>query len=265
MGSIISAIDTILIYKNLLLCDGGNTTPTPTTNTVVETEWTSAGSWDNGNPRTLNVQQANAIVVDPDDPRLAVIKVGNPLPIATIDGQGMLTVEGGSPRIYYDGPWQNLEFGSDIRANSLVKEAYLIARSDHEIRPCGYGGNDLFFNFPEKKMYFKKEIHHDLCPTDGHKGYSPRMQEVPVDIQQEVWFNAMIRVKNIDNGTKVKLEGFFNGVKMNEVIDRGNIRCNNRRTPPYTTQCKWCYTRANSTQENTSLSISYKNMVIKPI
>jgi hypothetical protein len=113
-------------------------------------------------------------------------------------------------------------------------------------------------------MFFKKEIHHSECPDDNLKGYSDRLASVDVDIKEGVWFNQKIRVTNVGAG-KVKMEGFFNGEKMTEIIDDGNIECEGKKTPPFTGQGKWCYTRANAADQKKAGEIHYRNLSLKEI
>ena len=225
--------------------------------------WTSQ-AWSNGNSRTLSAGNK-----DPDDDRMKLLHVGDPLPVAKIDGQGILTVTGGSPRVYYEGAWQNVEFSADVKANGNIEQSYLVARSNHEIRPEGFGGYDLYVDLSDKKIFFKKEICHEL--HNGMKGYSERLAEVEVDVKEADWFNQKVRITNVEGG-KVLLEGFFNGEKKNEVIDDGSIKCGDedgglqmKETPQFTEAAKWCYTRVNSKGENVAGDISYRNVAIKTI
>jgi hypothetical protein len=136
--------------------------------------------------------------------------VGDPLPVASIDGQGILTVTGGSQRAYYEGDRQNVEFFADLKANSNIKQSYLVAGSNHEIRPKGFGGYDLYVDLYDEKIFFKKEICHELHKS--MKGYGERPAGAEFDVKEGEWFNQKVRMPNIERG-KVKLEGFFNGGK----------------------------------------------------
>jgi hypothetical protein len=98
-----------------------------------------------------------------------ILKVGDTLPTAVIDGKGVCTVSGSSPRIYIDAPNQNLEISAEVLVEGKVEDCCLVARSNHQDRPDGFGGYYLYLSFKEKKMYFKKVITHVF-------GYSSRLQ-----------------------------------------------------------------------------------------
>ncbi len=69
-------------------------------------------NWDNGKARTLEVVEDP--VTDLKDSRVTLIDVGEPAPKAIIDGQGECTLTGGSPRLYINGKYQNVEFEAEI-------------------------------------------------------------------------------------------------------------------------------------------------------
>lgn len=181
---------------------------------------------------------------------------------ATISN-GVMTAGGTSPRIYYDGPWKNVEFEAEVKPVSNVSQTYLVGRSSHQDRPCGFGGYDYYIDITDKSAFFKKEIHHGTCPDDGLSGYSARSASVKIPVESGVWYKQKLRVTNVDN--KVKLEAFFNGTKVTELIDDGTILCGDKKTPAITTEQKWCYTRANRDSDTQPLQIQYKNISIKSI
>ena len=106
-----------------------------------------------------------------------------------------------------------------------------MARSNHEIRPDGFGGYYLYLNFKDKKIYFKKEQTHML-------GYSPRLNEKPIPFTADTWHSAPIQVVDIDK--KVKLTGYFDGKQVNDWTDDGSIK-----GPAFQGIGKWCFIRTN--------------------
>jgi hypothetical protein len=159
--------------------------------------------------------------------------VGDPAPSAFIDGQGQCSVSGGSPRLYMDAPNRNVEFVGEFKvgASDDVKEVYLVARSNHEDRPKGFGGYYYYLNFKDKKAYFKKEQTHEL-------GYSPRLDEKVIQWEPDEWVTAKIVV--VDNGKKVELQGHFNGIYLNHWVDDGSVK-----GPAFQGIGKWCFVRVN--------------------
>src|SRR5215208_2134166 len=128
---------------------GGREEPKP------EELWTSKQR-SNEKPRIIKAGDR-----DPDDSKIQLLKVGDILPTAVIDGKGVCTVSGSSPRIYIDAPNENVEFSAEVLVEGNVKECYLVARSDHEDRPLGFGGYYYYLNFEDQKHYFKKELAHE--------------------------------------------------------------------------------------------------------
>ncbi len=225
--------------------------PEPEPKPIVEGEYTSA-SWPT--EKLLKLEETFE--------RLNVRSTGDVEPTAKIEN-GILKVTGSSPRVYYDGPWQDVEMSADIMFVKNMDQSYIIGRSNHQVRPCGFGGHDLYVSLSDKSMFFKKEIHHDLCPEDGFHGYSGRLNSVDVDVKEGVWFNQKLRVTN--EGKNVKIEGFFNDKKMLEIIDSGQIECDGKKTPPFQGIGQWCYTRANAEDQSKAGEIHYKNVKITPI
>ena len=160
--------------------------------------------------------------------------MGDIEPSAFIDGQGHCSVTGSSPRLYIDAPNSNVEFSGEFKvgAGDGVEEIYLVARSNHEDRPKGFGGYYLYLNFQEKKSYFKKEQTHEL-------GYSPRLNEKPIPFSADNWHTAAIQVVNEDD-KKVRLMGHFDGQQVNDWTDNGSVN-----GPAFQGIGKWCFVRVN--------------------
>ena len=154
---------------------------------------------------------------------MTLLKVGDVKPTGKIENAVTCSsLQVHSPRTYYPGPWKNVEFQSEVKFVNNMEQSYLVAESNHEERPCGFGGYSLYVDLTDKEMFFKKEISHEEC--NGKKGYSDRLEVKPVDVKEGVWFKQKIRVRN-ENG-KVRVEGFINDQeKINEIVDEGQIEC----------------------------------------
>jgi hypothetical protein len=154
-----------------------------------------------------------------------------------------------------------VEMSAEILIGANVKQCYLSARNNHEDRPDGFGGYPLYIDVDDQEIFFKKEQTHQI-------GYSERLASKKATIPRNEWFKATVRVTNIEEG-KVKIVATVNGTTT-ELTDSGQITCKNdneemKNTPPFTGTGKSCFLRTNSTSENSSVDIKYRNVVIKPI
>jgi hypothetical protein len=185
------------------------------------------------------------------DTKLRLLKVGDILPTAAIDGKGTITVTGTSPRVYFDIPNMNVEFSAEVFVENDLEIAHLIARSNHEDRPNGFGGYYLYISFKEKKMYFKKEETHVL-------GYSPRLQEEAITFEKGIWYKMRIAVINEDD--KVKILGYFG--KAGETVGTGISVTDDGslKGAPFTGVGKWCFIRTNKPN-----GVKYRNVSIRSI
>ena len=155
-------------------------------------------------------------------------------------------VSGSSPRLYIDCPNTDVEFSAEVFVENDLEITHLVARSNHEDRPGGFGGYYLYVNFKEQKMYFKKEETHVL-------GYSSRLRETDIIFEKGKWHKMKISMKNMLNGN-VSIVGEFNGTVIS-VIDDGTLK-----GPPYTGEGKWAFIRTNKPN-----GVSYKNVLIQAI
>ena len=210
-------------------------------------------NWDNGKARTLEVVEDP--VTDLKDSRVTLIDVGEPAPKAIIDGKGECTLRGGSPRLYINGKYRNVEFEAEIQAVENTSQVYLSARSNHEQRPNGFGGYPLYIDVEEKRMFFKKEQTHKI-------GYSGRLASVDVPYKAGEWFKARVRITNIAGG-KVKCEAWFNDSTSTTLIDSGQITCGEQKnTAPFTGFGESCFFRVNSNGKNIDVKVKYRNAKI---
>jgi hypothetical protein len=191
---------------------------------------------------------------------MELLTVGGIRPTGKIENS-IMTVTGSSPRVYYDGPWLNVDFSTDVLAVENITQSYLVARSNHEDRPKGFGGYIFYIDFEDKAAFFKKENWH------GNGGaYSDRLASVSIDVSLGKWFNQKIICKN-EGSTKVKLEAYINNKLVTSLTDSGQIACGDtKNTPPHLVEAKWCFTRANGIGDEPGTQpgvISYKNLSIK--
>ena len=173
-----------------------------------------------------------------------------------------VTLRGGSPRLYINGEYQNVEFSTELFVVDNTSQCYLSARSNHEDRPIGFGGYPFYVDITQKKMFFKKEWTHE-------RGYSDRLGTVDVPVEAGKWFKARVRITNAEDG-KVKVEGWFNDTVTTSFIDEGQIECGNdnfpkQKYPPFTDIGRSCFFRINGpgTKENPkSVKVRYRNAKI---
>ncbi|MEO9362742.1 MAG: hypothetical protein ABI348_02465 [Nitrososphaera sp.] len=194
-------------------------------------EWSS--SWDNGNPRTIGNE------VDPDD---SWFDTDHGEGTYAIDGKGTLTASGNYTRMYVHDPANEREWSENLEVTvyvNRINETQLVdysgpeifARTNHgtnadeNVNLCddrGYGGVVL----DNGKWAFNKEIAHHLPNGYAEVGAVKPWSELPKD----TWVGVKFILRNMDNGTKVKLElyrdmtGGANGgkwEKMTEFVDNG--------------------------------------------
>jgi hypothetical protein len=203
---------------------------------IAGTLWTS--KWDS--PRTLKAGD-----IDPQDPKLQLLKVGDIAPTAII-GNGECRLTGSSPRLYISAPNKEVEFSAEVFVGNNLEIAHLIARSNHEDRPDGFGGYYLYVNFAEQKMYFKKEETHVL-------GYSPRLAETSINFDKNRWHKMSMRVMNTPDGN-VSIQGVFDDRTIVE-LDQGQLK-----GKPFIDTAKWCFIRTNKPDD-----VRYRNVEVKEI
>jgi hypothetical protein len=182
-------------------------------------------------------------------------------------GDGRCGVGGDSPRVYFNVPNMNAIFEGEVYVESDTKECYLVARSNHEDRPRGFGGYYLYLNFKEKKMYFKKEIaHENKFDKTQPQGYSSRLNDVAINFTGKEWHKASIEIRNLNNGS-ISIIGKFDNTQT-KLIDNGTIQCGNDNgtypnTRPFTERGKWCFFRTNDPLEiGTKPGVYYRNAKI---
>jgi hypothetical protein len=203
-----------------------------------EGSWISE-KWDNGNSRTIGADQT-----DPDEPKLKLLKVGDILPRAEIDGRkGECEVFGSSPRLYFSVPNKDVEMSAEVMVTNDVEIAHLIVRSNHEDRPDGHGGYYLYCNMKDNKVYFK-------CEETHEKGYSPRLGEKTINFTKDAWHKMVMRATN--DGGSVVLEGKFDDVSIRQRVTEDRFI--------YQGEGKWCFIRTNDPN-----GVKYRNVQIKAI
>ena len=214
---------------------------------------TTTLDWESNWQESRTIQEGQT---DPKDSRCKLLKVGEPAAKATI-GNGEMKLNGGSPRFYIMGQYQNVEFQSEIYAESNTEQLYLSARSNHERRPEGFGGYPLYIDVTEGSIFFKKEATHVI-------GYSSRLASVNVpSAKPNTWIRAKVSITNIESN-KVKCEAWVNDT-YTSFIDSGHIKCGDQsNTSPFTGIGESCFFRVNSSGEKgtASVAVRYRNAKI---
>lgn len=253
--------------KSKKLEEGPESTPLPTPEPKPEpipqpdpkeTLWTSK-AWDRKDATILQGGQT-----DPLDKRFRLQKTGEIPPQVTIQ-LGVCNIDAGSsPRLYIDAPNVNVKFSAEIKVLRNVKEIYLVARSNHEDRPKGFGGYYYYLNFKDKKAYFKKEItHEDKNDNKTPQGYSSRLDEHPIDFKANQWYKAELFILN--DFEDVKLEGYFDEFPINDFLDDGTIQCGNDHgtypnTKPFQGVGKNCFLRINEPD-----GVQFRNVKVEAV
>ena len=212
--------------------------------------WQSKGSWDR-NPRELKKGQ--------EDDHLELIKVGDPK--AIINGDGTVTVNGKSPRLYIYKKNKDVEFSAEVCVEDDVEIAHLIARSKHQDEPkhTKFGGYYLYADFKDQKLYFKKEETH-------LKKYTDRIPEPgkPITFEKNKWYPMKISVKNIAD-EKVQIKGDFNGTRISMVDDGTLVKTHKNgkkeeKGPPFREEGSCCFIRTNAPN-----NVKYRNVIMRQI
>lgn len=204
-------------------------------NPSVGKEWFST-SFSQGSSRSYNMDAANYIGYDSIDPEFYMNLIGDSN--ATINA-GEIEVDGGSPRIYVEGPWENTEQTAYIRfsfptAQPAGMYIHSGARSNHEVfdgsgNRCGFGRYVAKFDHGRAsgpKTACDKEVMHPIHTSEE------------VDAQPfsgfftDKWIGIKQITRTIAGSSRVKVEawvddtGGLNGgnwVKNSEWTDDGSI------------------------------------------
>jgi hypothetical protein len=185
------------------------------TSTLQEHIWYA--KWDDGLTRILSKEQK-----DPLDGSFRLGSAGTPE--VTINGNGIATVNGSSPRMYVFGKWTNMEITVYVMYSSPedLKSVSIHGRSNHH-KDCGFGGYTVRFGGLGDEdggiSWIKKEPLHGI--------YSDRVGSVDYSIPVNKWIGLKAIVRNInDGGNKVSVEGYVDEMttgSRTHVNDSGSI------------------------------------------
>ena len=156
--------------------------------------------WDDKSSRALGKEQK-----DPLDSSFMIGSAGTPK--VTINGNGMATVNGSSPRMFVFGKWTNVEITVYVKYSSPedLKSVSIHGRSNHH-KDCGFGGYTVRFGGIKDEdggiSWIKKEPLHGI--------YSDRMGSVNYSIPVNKWVGLKAIIRNIDDGgnKEVSVEGY---------------------------------------------------------
>jgi hypothetical protein len=187
-------------------------------------EWDSR-LWNNANPRTVPVDCG----ADPNDSRLK--HRSNSGSVFTIDGTGVGKITSGG-RAPVMGTFQNVETTIYIKcpeSGMSINLCHVMPKTEHFCISGGdddnFGGYNLYVDYTDKAVYFKKEQSHNI-------GYSPRIAQKSVPLVAEKFQGFKCICYNIPGTSNVKLEAYFDdteGVnggtwqKTTEWIDDGTV------------------------------------------
>lgn len=214
-------------------------------------DWTSE-AWNNGKAREFKGGEA-----DPEDSRFFVPNVGDPEPLIKIDGKGIATITGGSPRLSINGPWVSTEITFALKGDWTWMAIH--------------GGSD----------------HHDLSGTkDGTwGGYAQKIYKAKADagVQKEPTHGTYCRAvakgtKNVAytvgadwttwksiqkvEGDKIIMEAYMNDTKLFTEEDSGQFPCDNK---VHTEGGPIAWLRFDSGEGTTAVNIQIKDLVVKNI
>jgi hypothetical protein len=182
----------------------------PPASTSQEQIWYA--KWDGGLKRILSKEQK-----DPLDSSFLLGSAGTPK--VTINGNGMATVNGSSPRMHVFGKWTNVEITVYVMYSSpdQLDSISIHGRSNHH-KDCGFGGYTVRFGGIGDKdggiSWIKKEPLHRI--------YSDRMGSVDYSIPVNKWVGLKAIVRNIDGGNKVSVEGYVDEMATGRILDGNN-------------------------------------------
>lgn len=168
--------------------------------------------WDGGLKRVLSKEQK-----DPLDSSFLIGSAGTPK--VTINGNGIATVNGSSPRMYVFGKWTNVEITVYVMYSSpdQLDSISIHGRSNHH-KDCGFGGYTVRFGGISDKdgriSWIKKEPLHGI--------YSDRIGSVDYSIPVDKWVGLKAIIRNIDGGNKVSVEGYIDEMTTGRTLDGSN-------------------------------------------
>lgn len=195
-------------------------------------------AWSNGKPRTLKSAQ-----VDPHDQRFGVRRPGNPTVV--IDGKGVATVSGTSPRIEVKGTWRNTELTvyvnqTNMRSITLHSRSFEVAGQESAYAAHFEEGGTC---------WIKKE---------AGNTYSPRIASVSgFPVTKAKWIGLKQVCK--DSGSGVLIESYMdNGTgwkKVTSAVDTGGWA-----GAPAMRNGTQCYIRTND-----GTNTKYRNFSVRSI
>ncbi len=174
-------------------------------------EWYST-AWSTGSSRDYNPSGANYEGYDSLDGNFYMVLIGDSK--ATILGNGEIEVDGGSPRLYPQGPWTNTEYTFYVKiqvAQPSGMYVHIGSRSNHEIKDsegdrCGFGRYVVKYDHGRSsgpKMACDKEVMHPIHTTTEFNA-----QSFP-GFSTTTWLGCKMLCRTTADGNSVKVEGYI--------------------------------------------------------
>jgi hypothetical protein len=202
-------------------------------------DWYST-AWSNGKQRILKSNQ-----MDPDDPRFGVRRPGNPRVV--IDGKGIASVSGKSPRLQVKGTWRNTETSVYVKQTDL-RSITIHSRSFEE------DGQESAYtsHFDEEgNVWIKKEAGNTYGPRVNHKTGFP--------VPKGKWIGLRQVIKDVPEGVSIESHMDYGDgwKKVTEGIDDGGW---GKTGEPFRRNGSQCYVRTNDGKDT-----KYKDMSCREI
>jgi hypothetical protein len=151
---------------------------------------------------------------DPVDPDIFWVLVGDSTAKISGDSNETMEVDGGSPRIFIEGPWTNVEQTAYVKLGGSITQpgmyVHVGARSNHEIMDqnknrCGFGRYVAKFDHGRAsgpKTACDKEVMHDLHTSEFNTKPFP-------GFNQNKWLGIRLIVRTITQNNNVKVEAWI--------------------------------------------------------
>ena len=181
-------------------------------------EWWN--TWSNGIARTITAGKG-----DPYDPtgwfKVTGCCSGSTNPTVKIDGQGVANMSGGQPRMYIFDPnliqkWHDVEItvygmrvGEYTNPPDSAAGINIAGRSNHQNESTSVCGVNTYYSRMLYSGYgnFAKELNHpDDSKVPSTKNQLDWSQYNGTTMPKNVWIGHKMILRNIDNGTHVRLE-----------------------------------------------------------
>ncbi len=171
-------------------------------------EWIS--SWNNGHPRSWGSKGTDKRNADPDDPQSDLhckSKERNIVTKASVDGKGILTLSGTTPRLYINDPARKLKW-FDVEMTVYFYIVKKLAKGGAYVacRLCGRSNHQNEYNCAASGTGYSYETKNSngtnqLRKEIGHPAYSDNVISTINGVQPKTWIGHKLIVKSQPDGS----------------------------------------------------------------